>query len=97
MPQQQVYSAQEVDFGNYIKMFWAQGFAGDGSLVPASHTLEITTLTINYFRSRPQEHWEGSTSPDGTPPGLEPAQLCGDFGQSTRSPRRLPISRFPRL
>jgi hypothetical protein len=49
MPQQQVYSAQEVDFGNYIKMFSAQGFAGDGSVVPANHTLEITTLTINYF------------------------------------------------
>ena len=49
MPEQQVYSPQEVDFGNYVKMSWVQGFGGDGSVVPANHTLEITTLTINYF------------------------------------------------
>lgn len=30
-------------------MFWVQGFAGDGSVVPDQHTLEITTLTLNYF------------------------------------------------
>lgn len=30
-------------------MFWVQGFPGDGSGVPQRHTLEITTLTFNYF------------------------------------------------
>lgn len=49
MTEQQVYSPQEVDFGKYVKMFWVQGFGGDGSVVPADHTLEITTLTIDYF------------------------------------------------
>ena len=49
MPEQQVYSSQEVDFGGYVKMFWVQGFGGDGSVVPANHTLEITTLTVNFF------------------------------------------------
>jgi hypothetical protein len=49
MAEQQVYSPQEVDFGQYVKMFWVQGFPGDGSVVPPNHTLEITTLTINYF------------------------------------------------
>jgi hypothetical protein len=48
MPEQ-VYSAQEVDFGSYAKLFWVQGFDGDGSVVPAHRTLEITTLTLNYF------------------------------------------------
>jgi hypothetical protein len=46
--EQQVYSSQEVDLGGYIKMFWVQGFA-DGSTVPPHHTLEITSLTVNYF------------------------------------------------
>lgn len=45
----QVYSAQEVDFGQYVAMFWSQGFTGSGSVVPAGHTLEITTLTANFF------------------------------------------------
>jgi hypothetical protein len=49
MAEQQVYSPQEVDFGQYIKMFWVQGFSGDGSIVPPNHTLEITTLTLHYF------------------------------------------------
>jgi hypothetical protein len=50
MSEQQVYSTQEVDFGaGYEKMFWVQGFAGDGSVVPADRTLEITTLTLNFF------------------------------------------------
>jgi hypothetical protein len=47
--EQQVYSSQEVDFGSYVKMFWVQGFAGDGSVVPANHTLEVTTLTVTFF------------------------------------------------
>jgi hypothetical protein len=45
----QVYSSQAVDFGNYAKLFWIQGFDGDGSVVPAHRTLEVTTLTLNYF------------------------------------------------
>jgi hypothetical protein len=45
----QVYSPSEVDFGKYVKMFWVRDFAGDGSVVPANHILEITTLTVNYF------------------------------------------------
>lgn len=49
MSKQQVYSPQEVDFGGYVKMFWVQGFAGDGSVVPAKHRLEITAVTLNYF------------------------------------------------
>jgi hypothetical protein len=49
MADQQVYSPQEVDFGSYVKMFWVQGFSGDGSVVPPHYTLEITTLTINFF------------------------------------------------
>src|SRR6267378_4318025 len=50
MPEQQVYSSQEVDFGKYVTMFWVPGdFGADNSVVPANHTLEITTLTINYF------------------------------------------------
>lgn len=49
MAELQVYSPQEVDFGTYAKMFWVQGFAGDGSVVPSGHRLEITTLTVNYF------------------------------------------------
>ena len=48
MPEQ-VYSSQEVDFGSYAKLFWVQGFDGDNSVVPAHRTLEITTLTLNYF------------------------------------------------
>jgi hypothetical protein len=51
MSAQQVYSPQEVTFGNYVKMFWVQGFAGDGSIVPPHKTLEITTLTLNFFPS----------------------------------------------
>jgi hypothetical protein len=49
MSERQVYSRTQVDFGKYEKMFWVQGFPGDGSVVPANHTLEITTLTFNYF------------------------------------------------
>jgi len=49
MDELQVYSPTSVDFGKYVKMFWVQGFAGDGSVVPADHTLEVATLTINYF------------------------------------------------
>lgn len=45
----QVYSSQEVDFGSYAKLFWVQGFDGDNSVVPANRTLEITTLTLNFF------------------------------------------------
>jgi hypothetical protein len=51
MSTQQVYSSQEVTFGNYVKMFWVQGFAGDGSVVPPHKALEITTLTLNFFPS----------------------------------------------
>jgi hypothetical protein len=46
---QQVYSSQEVTFGNYVKMFWVQGFDVDGSVVPPHKTLEITSLTLNFF------------------------------------------------
>ena len=49
MPEQQVYSPQEVDFGSHVKMSWGQVFGGDGSVVPPNHTLEITTLTVNFF------------------------------------------------
>ena len=48
MPEQ-VYSSQEVDFGSYAKLFWVQGFDGDNSVVPAHRTLEVTTLTLNFF------------------------------------------------
>ena len=51
MSEQQVYSAGSVEFGKYVKMFWVQGFGGDGSIVPPNHVLEITTLTLNYFPS----------------------------------------------
>ena len=51
MAAQQVYSPQEVTFGNYVRMFWVQGFAGDGSVVPPHKTLEISTLTLNFFPS----------------------------------------------
>ena len=51
MPVEQVYSSQEVDFGNYVKMFWVQGFSGDGSVVPPHKVLEVTTITLNYFPS----------------------------------------------
>jgi len=47
MPEQ-VYSSQEVDFGSYAPMYWVRDFDG-GSVVPAHRTLEITTLTLNYF------------------------------------------------
>jgi hypothetical protein len=49
MAEQQVYSPTQIDFGNNVRMSWVQGFPGDGSVVPANHTLEITTLTLNYF------------------------------------------------
>ena len=49
MKELQVHSPTAVDFGKFTKMFWVQGFAGDGSVVPTNHTLEITTLTFNYF------------------------------------------------
>lgn len=49
MKELQVYSPQSVDFGDHAKMFWVQGFAGDGSVVPDEYTLEISTLTLNFF------------------------------------------------
>jgi len=76
MPEQRVYSPQEVDFGEYEKMFWVQAFGGDGSVVPADHTREITTSRLTIFRSRLQERWEGSTAPEGMPAGSGPAQPC---------------------
>jgi hypothetical protein len=51
MSVRQVYSSQEVGFGQYVKMFWVQGFGGDGSVVPPNHTLEVTALTLNFFPS----------------------------------------------
>ncbi len=44
----QVYSAADVPFGRYVALDWVQGFP-TGSIVPADQTLEITTLTVNYF------------------------------------------------
>lgn len=49
MTEVQVCSSQQADFGKYVKIFWPSGFAGDGSVVPPHHTLEITSLTLNYF------------------------------------------------
>jgi hypothetical protein len=49
MKELQVYSPQSIDFGGYAKMFWVQGFAADGSVVPDEYTLEISTLTLNFF------------------------------------------------
>jgi hypothetical protein len=49
MHELQVYSAQEVDYGNYAMLFWVQGFGGNGSTVPPKHRLEITSLTLNFF------------------------------------------------
>ena len=51
MSAEQVYSSQEVTFGHYVSMFWVQGFAGNGSVVPPHKTLEISTLTLNFFPS----------------------------------------------
>jgi len=47
----QVYSSQEVTFGHIVKMYWVQGFGSDALTVPPNKTLEITTLTVNFFAS----------------------------------------------
>jgi len=49
---QQVYSSAEAVFGQpYVKLYWVPGsaFPGDGGTVPPGQTLEITTITLNYF------------------------------------------------
>ena len=45
--EQQVFSEGEVDFGQYGVLFW--NWSGQNSVVPANHTLEITSLTLNFF------------------------------------------------
>lgn len=45
MPEQ-VYTSQEVDFGESAHLFWP---SFGGLAVPAHRILEITTLTLNYF------------------------------------------------
>jgi len=52
MQQIQVYSAQEVEFGNYVKVFFGDAFGGDGSVVPPNSMLEISTLTLNFFPTK---------------------------------------------
>ena len=47
----QVYSSQDVTFGHSVKMFWDHGFGANGLTVPPNKTLEITTLTVNFFPS----------------------------------------------
>ena len=76
MHQLQVYSPQEVDFGQYVKMFWVNGFAVDGSVVPAKHTLEIGTLTVNFFPKATVELSGGSISVEGMLRILVRVQLC---------------------
>jgi hypothetical protein len=49
MAEQQVFSEVEVDFGNYGKLFW--NWSGNNSIIPKKRTLEINTLTFNYFPS----------------------------------------------
>lgn len=44
---EQVYSEQEVDFGNYIHFFWP--WAAPNDIVPPHGILEIETLTLDYF------------------------------------------------
>jgi len=48
MASQPVTSAAAVDIGKSTRLFWT-GFAGDGSIVPPGHTLQITTLTLAFF------------------------------------------------
>jgi hypothetical protein len=48
MASQPVTSAAAVDIGQSTKLFWT-GFAGDGSIVPPGHTLQITALTFAFF------------------------------------------------
>jgi len=43
----QVYSEQEVDFGGTVHFFW--NWAGSNDIVPPKKTLQIGTLTLNYF------------------------------------------------
>jgi hypothetical protein len=48
MAKQQVFSEQEVDFGNSQQiLFW--NWAGDNSTVPPDSILDVTTATFNYF------------------------------------------------
>ena len=43
----QVFSEQEVDFGRTVNFFW--NWAAPNDIVPPQRTLEIETLTLNYF------------------------------------------------
>ena len=48
MARQQVFSEQEVDYGNsQQKLFW--NWAGDNSTVPPDSILDVTSATFNYF------------------------------------------------
>ena len=49
MPQLQVYSPGEVEFGNIVKLVWVRGFPGDGGTVPPNHVLNITSISLNFF------------------------------------------------
>ena len=44
---QQVTADAEVKFGGYRRVDWM--WQGDNSTVPAKHTLEVDTITLNYF------------------------------------------------
>jgi hypothetical protein len=48
MASQPVTSGAAVELGQSTKLFWG-GFAGDGSMVPPGHTLQITALTFAFF------------------------------------------------
>jgi hypothetical protein len=48
MASQPVTSAAGVNLGESSSLFWT-GFAGDGSIVPPKHTLQITSLTFAFF------------------------------------------------
>jgi hypothetical protein len=48
MASQPLTSAAAVDIGQLRRLFWT-GFAGDGSIVPPGHTLQITALTFAFF------------------------------------------------
>jgi|SRR6516164_252820 hypothetical protein len=43
----QVFSEQEVDFGGTVHFFW--NWAAPNDIVPPRRTLEVETLTLNYF------------------------------------------------
>jgi hypothetical protein len=48
MASQPITSSAEVDLGQLVKVIWP-GFAGNGSVVPPGHSLQITALTFAFF------------------------------------------------